>query len=220
MIIVLGILSFVGAGLVRWWMKRTYDTWSRVPNAIGVNGHRVARHILDSNGLQVVQLEVTPGQLSDHYIPSQKRIRLSEFVNNQPSVASIAVAAHEVGHALQDAADYQPLRLKAIMMPIAALGNQGGIALALAGTFLSSPVLTNIGMLLLGSGVFMQVLTLPIEFDASKRALAQLTRLQLVDQRDYAGARSMLRAAALTYVASAASSFAFMAFIFLRFFKR
>ena len=201
-------------------MNRTYEKWRVVPNALGANGYMVARHILDTNGLQTVQLEVAPGKLSDHYIPSQKRIRLSEFVNNQPSVASIAVAAHEVGHALQDADHYKPLKMKAMMMPLAALGNNAGIMMALAGSAIGSSSLVNTGMLMLGAGVLMQLLTLPIEFDASKRALAELTRLKLVDQRDYEGAKSMLTAAALTYVASAASSFAFLAFILLRLFKR
>lgn len=220
MLILIGILSFGAAALVRWWMSQTYEKWRQVANASGANGFMVARHILDSNGLQTVQLEVTPGKLSDHYIPSQKRIRLSEFVNNQPSVASIAVAAHEVGHALQDAENYKPLKMKAVMMPVAALGNNAGIMMALFGSATGSSSLVNTGMLMLGAGVSMQLLTLPIEFDASKRALKELTRLKLVDQRDYDGAKSMLTAAALTYVASAASSFAFFAFILLRMLKR
>lgn len=220
MFILLGILSFAAAGIVRWWMTRTYDKWRQVPNAIGANGHDVARHILDVNGLQTVHLEVSAGKLSDHYIPSQKRLRLSEAVNSQPSIASLAVAAHEVGHALQDAAGYKPLKLKAVMMPLAAVGNQAGIGLAILGTVIGSATLINTGMLMLGSGVMMQLLTLPIEFDASKRALQELERLKLVDQKDYAGSKSMLWAAALTYVAGAASSFAFFAFIFLRMFQR
>ncbi len=220
MLILIGILSFGSAALVRWWMNRTYEKWRVVPNALGANGHSVARHILDNNGLQTVQLEVAPGKLSDHYIPSQKRIRLSEYVNNQPSVASIAVAAHEVGHALQDADSYKPLKLKAMMMPLAALGNNAGILMAVFGSATGNSSLVSTGMLMLGAGVLMQLLTLPIEFDASKRALKELTRLNLVDQRDYDGARSMLTAAALTYVASAASSFAFLGFILLRVLKR
>jgi len=220
MIVLLGILSFVVAGGVRWWMTRTYSKWRTVPNATGANGHTIARHILDSNGLQSVQLEVSPGTLSDHYIPSQDRLRLSEAVNNQASVASLAVAAHEVGHALQDAQNYAPMRWKAILMPIAALGNQAGIGLALFGSIAGSGGLIDLGMLMLCSGVVLQLLTLPIEFDASKRALDELTRLKLVDSKDYDGAKAMLRAAALTYVAGAATSMAFLAFILMKFVKR
>lgn len=91
-------------------MTRTYGKWSKIPNKAGVNGHQVARHILDTNGLQKVTLEVSKGQLSDHYIPSQKLMRLSQDINNQPSVASIAVAAHECGHAIQDKEGYAPLK--------------------------------------------------------------------------------------------------------------
>ena len=220
MFILIGILSFGGAALVRWWMTKTYSRWKQVPNAIAANGHTVARHILDNNGLQNVQLEVSAGQLSDHYIPSQKRLRLSQAINNESSVASIAVAAHECGHALQDATGYKPLKLKAVLMPIAALGNQAGLIMALGGGFMGSHSLVNTGMLLICGGILMQLLTLPIEFDASKRALKELTRLRLVDDKDYDGAKSMLFAAALTYVASAASSMAFLLLIASRFIRR
>lgn len=220
MFLIIGILSFLGAGIVRWYMTQTYAKWREVPNGVQANGHAVARHILDSNGLQNVQLEVSKGELSDHYIPSQKRMRLSPSINNEPSIAAIAVAAHECGHALQDAAGYRPLELKAVLMPVAAIGNQGGLMMALAGGFLGSSFIVNTGMILICAGILMQLLTLPIEFDASKRALAELTRLNLVNENDYAGAKSMLFAAALTYVASAASSMAFLLFIVFNFIRR
>lgn len=220
MVYVIAILSFGASALVRWWMTRTYSKWGGTANAVGATGWQVARHILDSNGLHHVKLEVSQGLLSDHYIPGQKLMRLSEQINAQPSVAAIAVAAHECGHAIQDAEGYSMLRLKAVLMPIAALGNQLGMMLALGGGMLGSPGLMNLGMVLLISGVVMPLVTLPIEFDASKRALAELTRLRLVDQQDLAGARSMLRAAALTYLAGAASSIAIAAFFLLRFLRR
>ena len=220
MIIVLGLATWLAAAVVRWWMTKTYAKWREVPNTIGANGHTIARHILDSNGLQVVQLEVAAGTLTDHYIPSQDRLRLSEAVNNQASIASLAVAAHEVGHALQDFEEYKPMKLKALFMPLAALSNNAGIGIMVLGMVNGSGGLINIGMLMLCSGVGVQLLTLPIEFDASKRALDELVRLKLVTARDLEGAKSMLRAAAMTYVAGAATSFAFFAFIILKFFKR
>lgn len=220
LIIFLGLTTWLIAAAVRWWMTQTYARWRKVPNAIGANGHTIARHILDSNGLQAVQLEVAPGTLSDHYIPSQDRLRLSEAVNNQASVASLAVAAHEVGHALQDFQEYKPMKLKAVLMPVAALSNNIGMGVMLLGIFNGSSQFVNTGMLMLFSGVFIQLLTLPIEFDASKRALQELVRLKLVDSKDLQGAKSMLRAAALTYVAGAASSFAFFAFILFKFIRR
>lgn len=220
MFIIIGILSFALAGIVRWWMTRTYSVWGNVPNKIGANGNAVARHILDSNNLQNVQLEVSKGQLSDHYIPSKKLLRLSENINDQPSVASMAVAAHEVGHAIQDATGYGPLKAKAVMMPIAAISNQIGMIMVLASGFIGIPILLNIGMLLLTSGVLMQLLTLPIEFDASKRALQELKRLNLVEPSEYAGAKKMLNAAAMTYVAGAASSLAMGALMLMSVFRR
>ena len=201
-------------------MTRTYDKWSVVPNAASANGYQVARHILDSNQLQHVELEVSKGKLSDHYIPSQDLMRLSESINNDASVASIAVAAHECGHALQDKEDYAMLKLKAVLMPLAAMGNQAGLLVSIAGGTLGSTTIMNLGLLLIGFGVLVPVLTLPIEFDASKRALSELERLQLVDENDYDGAKSMLIAAALTYVASAVSSMAIMGVFLLRLVRR
>jgi Zn-dependent membrane protease YugP len=211
MFLLIGIISIALAGIVQWWMKKTYARWSQVPNKLGHNGEAVARHILDMNNLQHVRLEVSKGQLSDHYIPSQDLMRLSESINNDASVASIAVAAHECGHAIQDGTGYSLLKLKAVLMPVAAIGNQFGIVGIVLGGMMGSAFMVNAGMVMLFSGVGIQLLTLPIEIDASKRALNELTRLNLVDQADYDGAKSMLRAAAFTYLASAATSSAYLA---------
>lgn len=220
MFIIVIIGTFAISWLVKTWMIRTYNKWGAVPNAVGASGYQVARHILDTNDLQHVVLEVSQGQLSDHYIPSQDKMRLSESINNDASVASIAVAAHECGHALQDKENYAWLKLKAVMMPMAALGNQLGLVLMIGGGFMGSSFLANLGLLMIGIGVLMPVLTLPIEFDASHRALEELQRLKLVDEKDYDGAKSMLIAAALTYVASAVSSMALIGVFLLRFLKR
>lgn len=220
MLIIVGIGSFLLAAVVRWWMTRTYAKWGRVANRLGADGKSVARHILDTNGLQHVTLERSKGQLSDHYIPSRELIRLSPSVSDEPSVASIAVAAHEVGHALQKSTGYMPLRAKAVLMPVAATGHRLGMILLIGSGLAGIPSLLNIGMFLLAAGVLVQLLTLPIEFDASRRALDELTRLQLVDENDLAGAKTMLTAAALTYVASAASSLAFVAVLLLSFLRR
>lgn len=199
---------------------RTYTKWSAVPNQVGASGESVARHILDSNGLQHVRLEVSKGKLSDHYIPSQDLMRLSTEVNNSPSVASLAVAAHEVGHAIQDAQNYGPLKAKAVMMPLAAAASQLGMLMVIGAGVLGITALLNIGMLLLAGGVLMQLLTLPIEFDASKRALREIKRLNLVQDAEYDGAKQMLTAAALTYVAQAASSVAIGALMVMSVFRR
>jgi len=177
------IATFGISWLVRMWMMRTYKKWGAVPNAVGASGFQVARHILDTNDLQHVQLEVSKGQLSDHYIPAQDKMRLSEAINNNASV--------------EDKEEYGMLKAKAAMMPLAAIGNQIGLALAVGGGMMGSVTMSNAGLMAMGIGVLMPVLTLPIEFDASKRALAELQRLNLVNETDYDGAKSMLLAAAL-----------------------
>jgi Zn-dependent membrane protease YugP len=214
------LVSFGTSTLVRMWMTRTYNKWSKVTNKAGIDGHAVARHILDANDLQAVKLQVSEGMLSDHYVPSQKLIRLSQDINNAPSVASLAVAAHECGHAIQDKEGYGPLKLKAVLMPLAALGNQLGLLMAVGSALFGMPSLMNTGLLLMVLGMLMPLLTLPIEFDASKRALQELTRLNYVDENEYQGAKSMLNAAAFTYVAGAASSMAIVALILFRYVRR
>ncbi len=220
MFILVIVLSFIASSLVRHWMTRTYGKWSQVPNRAGANGHDIARHILDTNGLTHVKLEVSQGVLTDHYIPSQKLMRLSTQINDQPSVASIAVAAHECGHALQDKEGYRFLKLKALLMPAAAIGNQLGLVLSLGGGFFGNSALMNAGLSMMLLGMAMPLLTLPIEFDASKRALQELDRLKLVDDNEYQGAKSMLTAAAFTYVAGAASSMAIVALLLFKFLRR
>jgi Zn-dependent membrane protease YugP len=214
------LVSFGTSTLVRMWMTRTYNKWSKVTNKAGIDGHAVARHILDANDLQAVKLQVSEGMLSDHYVPSQKLIRLSQDINNAPSVASLAVAAHECGHAIQDKEGYGPLKLKAVLMPLAALGNQLGLLMAVGSALFGMRSLMNTGLLLMVLGMLMPLLTLPIEFDASKRALQELTRLNYVDENEYQGAKSMLNAAAFTYVAGAASSMAIVALILFRYVRR
>jgi len=220
MFIVIIVLSFGASALVRNWMTRTYSTWSNIPNKAGINGHSTARLILDHHGLQKVSLETSEGILSDHYVPSQKLMRLSHEIIQSPSVASLAVAAHECGHAIQDAEGYPWLKLKAVLMPFAAVGNQIGLVMAVGAGLVGSNFLLNLGLLLMLLGMMMPLLTLPIEFDASKRALQQLVSLKLVDEKEYDGAQSMLRAAAFTYVAGAASSTAILALIVMRMVRR
>ena len=130
------------------------------------------------------------------------------------------MAAHECGHAIQDKEGYSPLKLKAVLMPLAAMGNQLGLLMAVGSAMFGMPSLMNTGLLLMLLGMLMPLLTLPIEFDASKRALQELTRLNYVDKNEYQGAKSMLNASACTYVAGAASSVAIVALILFRFVRR
>lgn len=211
----IGIVAFVGSLLVQQWLKSTYGKWSQQANAAGLSGADVARAILRENGLSEVQVEQTEGTLSDHYDPAQKVVRLSTDNFQRASVSGMAVAAHEVGHALQHAKGYAPLKARSAVLPLASLGSQWGPMLAIGGLMLGMTGLAQIGVLLFAGAVVFQLITLPVEFDASRRAMQQLDKLQLVTSNDEQGARSVLNAAAMTYVAAAATSIAYLVYFFL-----
>jgi Zn-dependent membrane protease YugP len=146
------------------------------------------------------------GSLTDHYDPGAKKLRLSEPVYSQPSIAAVGVAAHETGHAIQHAKGYGPLALRSTLVPAANIGSSLGPWLAIAGFALSMPILLNAGILLFGAAVLFYVVTLPVEFNASSRALALLKSDNVLTQEELSGVRKVLTAAALTYVASALSA--------------
>ncbi len=158
-------------------LKRTYNKWSQVPNRWQAGGAEVARRILDDNDLRKVPVEMTKGQLSDHYDPRSPTIRLSRPIYESPSVAAMAVAAHEAGHALQDADDYTPLEMRTYLAPVANLGVRFGIPLAVFGLMLGVPRMLQVGILAYLGALFLHFLTLPVEFNASRRAMSQLRRL-------------------------------------------
>ena len=206
-------LFYVIAGLVflfslgvRQHLKSTYTRWSQVRSATGKPGGQVARTILDANRLQAVPVEPVQGKLTDHYDPRHKLLRLAmdNFVGK--SVAATAVSAHECGHALQDADDYRPMEFRTAMVPIANLGSRFGIPLAIFGSMYGSTAMVQIGTLAYAGAILLTFLTLPVEFNASKRALDQLDRLDLISPDGQEGAEKVLRAAAMTYVAGVASS--------------
>ena len=171
----------------------------------------MARHILDANGLEQVHLEVAPGKLTDHYDPRTLAIRLSPNNARDASVAAMAVSAHEVGHALQDAADYGPLELRTAMFPVVQAGSRWGIPLSILGSSLGINAMVVLGMLGYVGSILFHFVTLPVEFDASRRALDQLKRLGIMrGDEEEAEAKKTLRAAAMTYVAGAASAAGFL----------
>lgn len=204
------------------YVKSAYRSGSRQPLPLGLTGAVVARRVLDSEGLTHVAIELTSGSLTDHYDPRADVLRLSSDVYHGAHVAAAGVAAHEAGHAVQHARAYGPARLRMSLVPAAGLGSQGGPILVMLGLFLGygsafSNVLVDLGILLFAAAVLFQVVTLPVEFDASRRALAALTTTGSVIPGQEAGARNVLRAAALTYVASALISVLYLAqFIGLR----
>ena len=208
----IGIIAFIASMAVSGWLRSTYNRWSKVANSSGLTGRQVAEAILSANNVTDVRVEAVKGQLSDHYDPRTKAVRLSEGIYDKASVAGMAVAAHEVGHAIQHAKAYAPLQWRSAIAPVAGIGSQFGIMLAAFGLILGSggSALLQIGIILFSAAVLFQVVTLPVEFDASRRALAQLNKLGLVTNRDSAGARSVLTAAAMTYVAAAATAIAYL----------
>ena len=178
-----------------------YNRYSRVRVSRGMTGAMAARRILDDNGLTGVRVERVAGKLSDHYDPGERVVRLSAGVYDSDSVASLGVAAHECGHAVQHATHYAPLTFRNAIIPITNFGSKLSIPLIIVGLFLSG-TLVDIGLLLFSLVAVFQLVTLPVEFNASSRALATLENGNFLDRRELEGARKVLRAAALTDVAA------------------
>jgi uncharacterized protein len=197
------------------WLRNIYAKWMRVANTSNLTGAQVARTILDANGLTRMCVEAVRGMLTDHYDPRTNTVRLSEGNFGYANISGMAVAAHEVGHALQHAKSYAPLAFRSLLLPIASLGTQFGPILAIFGLAMGFSSLFNLGLLLFAGAVLFQVVTLPVEYDASKRALGELERLEIATPQDVGAARQVLTAAAWTYVAAAATSIAYLLY-FLR----
>lgn len=206
----IGIVAFVGSLLIQGWLKNTYGRWSQKANTAGLTGRDTALAILRANGITDVSVEAVRGELTDHYDPTRKVVRLSEANYSRASVAGMAVAAHEVGHAIQHARGYAALNVRNALLPIANLGSQFGPMLAIFGIIMGATGLLQIGVWLFAAAVAFQLITLPIEFDASRRAMNNLQSMGIVTQTDSGGARSVLNAAAMTYVAAAATSIAYL----------
>src|SRR5690606_36981429 len=196
--------------LVQNYLRSTYAKWGRVPAASGITGAQTARAILDANGLHDVRVVEVPGQLTDHYDPSKKVVSLSAANFRGASVAAHAVAAHEVGHALQHASRYAPLQVRTALVPVATLGANFAPWLVILGAVLGLFGLVQIGVILFGAAVLFQLVTLPVEYNASSRAAQQLATLGIATGREVDGTRQVLNAAALTYVAAAAGSIMYL----------
>jgi Zn-dependent membrane protease YugP len=187
-------------------VKGAFAQYSNVRSASGISGAQAARRILDMNGLQMVTVERTGGTLSDHYDPRHKVLRLSGDVYQTPSLAAVGVAAHEAGHALQDQQHYGPLRLRSGLVPAVQFGSWLGPIIFMVGLFMSGTLgdsIALIGVLLFGLTAVFALVTLPVEFDASKRAKQQLVSAGILAPQELAGVNKVLDAAALTYVAAA-----------------
>lgn len=199
-------------------LRNTYAKYAKIPSAKGLTGAQVAQKILASNEIYGVQIEEIDGELTDHYDPAKKVVNLSRPIFEGTSIASLGVAAHECGHVIQDNTEYFPLRLRHALVPVANIGSRLGIPMILIGLifgglinslFKSSTAantFVNIGLIAFALAVLFQVVTLPVEYNASKRAREQLYNLGLITAEERDAVKAVLSAAALTYVASALSS--------------
>ena len=191
-------------------VKATFKKYSDVHNSRGITGAQAARQILDSNGLYNVGIEFIIGNLTDHYDPTANVIRLSESVYNSTSAAAVGVAAHECGHAVQHAVGYTPIKIRQAVIPLTNFGSKLWYIVFIAGLALSSTAfgstLVMVGILLFALVVLFQLVTLPVEFNASRRALQTLENYHILDGDELSSAGKVLRAAAMTYVAAVANA--------------
>lgn len=201
------LLVIPGILLMIWAQNRvqgTYQRYAQIPSTLGMTGEDVARTILRRMGVHDVRVEPVRGQLTDHYDPSTRTVRLSEGIFNSRSLAAAAVAAHECGHVLQDVQGYSFMNLRSTLVPVAGFGANFGPMLVLAGLFLgSSSVLVPLGIVLFAAAILFHIVTLPVEFDASSRALRLIDELGILQGQEHEGAKAVLNAAAWTYVATA-----------------
>jgi len=189
-------------------VKATYENYAKIQSSLGMTGEQVAKTILQRMGINDVTVEQVEGELTDHYDPSAKAVRLSESVYASSSLAAAAIAAHECGHVLQDVRGYQFMNIRASLVPVANIGANFGPLMVMAGLFLTSlgslsVIFINIGIALFAGAILFHIVTLPVEFDASSRALRLIDELGILQGEENRGARSVLNAAAWTYVATA-----------------
>lgn len=185
-------------------VKNAFATYSKVASTYGLSGAEVARKVLDSNGLYDVRVEMIRGYLNDHYDPRKKVVRLSEENYHSRSLASTAIAAHECGHALQDAESYGFLRLRSALVPVASFGSNISWVLIMIGILATISNLVLLGIIFMFFAVLFQIVTLPVEFNASSRAMDQVVSLGIIQNVEERNTKKVLSAAAMTYVAAAA----------------
>jgi Zn-dependent membrane protease YugP len=198
------IPAFILAIFAQIRVRATYDKFSKVQSKYGYSGAEAARKILDQQGLGAVPVEEVSGVLSDHYDPIRKILRLSTGVYRGRSLASVGIAAHEAGHAVQHAKMYIPVKLRALVFPVANLGSWAAVPLFFMGLLFSFPSLMDIGIIVFAAVVAFQVVTLPVEFNASARAVKLLISGQIIETDEQFAVKSVLNAAALTYLAATA----------------
>jgi len=214
------VVGMVISGAAALWVRSSYKKYSKEMSASGLTGAQTARMILDRNNLTNVRVEPVAGQLTDHYDPRSKTVRLSEGNFAQNSIAAVSVAAHEVGHAIQDASGYLPMKLRAGIFPVVAFSSQIWVYLFIAGIFIggasgAGQLFIQLAAILFLAVLAFHVVTLPVEINASTRAYGLLTRYGVLSAREAGGTRRVLTAAAFTYIAAALT--AVLTFLYLLF---
>lgn len=203
LVLIGALLCLITSGIV----KSTFNKYSKIAASSGMTGREVAAAILHREGIYDAKVERVAGSLTDHFNPATKVVNLSETVYESTSVAAISVAAHECGHAVQHNEDYFPLKVRSAILPAANFGSKFGLWIVIAGLIISFfRPLVFIGVVLFSFGVLFQIVTLPVEFDASRRALEIIQEMGILSENEREGARKVLKSAAMTYVASAAAS--------------
>lgn len=218
------IILVIPAMLISLWaqfkVKSTYKKYSGVRNARGITGAYAAQAVLTHYGIRDVRIEPVSGNLTDHYDPKSKVIRLSEGVYNATSIAAIGIACHEAGHAAQHANNYLPIKIRNTLVPVCNIGSRLGVPLALFGYVLGFEPLIAFGLMLYAAITVFQLVTLPVEFNASRRAIKVIDETNLLYDDEMSGAKKVLKSAAMTYVASMLVALASLLRLILRFNRR
>lgn len=196
--------AIIFAAWAQFKVRSTFNKYAQIESATRISGHELARKLLDSANLKFIQIENTPGELTDHYDPTSKVLRLSESTFYSNSIAGFGVVAHEVGHAIQDAQEYFALKLRNNFVPVANFGSTAAFPLFLIGLFIHSGMLMDIGIIFFSAAVFFHIITLPVELDASAKAIGLLQSQNILSRTELPLAREVLNAAALTYMAAMA----------------
>ncbi len=196
------IPAFILMGLASWYVKHAYNKWSQVAVQSRLTGAQAAQRLISTAGMQGVQIQTVAGNLTDHYDPRNKTLYLSPGVANGTSVASVAIAAHELGHAVQDAQDYLPMRIRSVLVPMVNIGSNLGWILIMIGLVINWTGLAWLGVMVFAGGALFALATLPVEFNASARAKELLQQAGIIQtSEEIRGVNTVLNAAALTYVA-------------------
>ncbi len=196
------IPAFILMGLTSWYVRASYNKWSKIRASSGLTGAQAAQRLISTGNLYGVSVAGTPGDLSDHYDPRNKTLFLSPGVANSPSVASVAIAAHELGHAMQDSEEYFPMQIRSFLVPVVNIGSNLGWILIMIGLFLRITELAWLGVIVFSGGALFALATLPVEFNASARAKELLYSTGIIQsEEERRGVNQVLNAAALTYVA-------------------